>query len=102
MRGCSFAPRWSGDLPHTVPSRSNGLLVSALENHDDAGTVVEVTRSPARGALAVSDLRACAAGACRRLRGTKGELAGALAASPDARSVYVADRGGIAQIRIPP
>jgi sugar lactone lactonase YvrE len=73
-----------------------------LEEHDDAGTVVEVTRSPAGGALAVSDLRACSAGACRRLRGTNGELAGALAASPDGRSVYVADKGGIAQIRVTP
>jgi hypothetical protein len=72
-----------------------------LEHHG-AGTVVEVTRSAADGALAVSDLRGCAAGACHRLRGTNGELAGALAASPDGRSVYVADRGGIAQIRIPP
>jgi DNA-binding beta-propeller fold protein YncE len=101
-RGCSSAPRWSSDFPHTVSSRANGLLVSALEEHDDAGTVVEVTRSPAGGAPAVSDLRGCAAGACRRLRGTNGELAGALAASPDGRSVYVADKRGIAQIRVPP
>jgi hypothetical protein len=102
MRACSSAPRWSGDLPHTVSSRSNGLLVSAVEQRDGAGTVVEVSHSSANGALAASDLRACAAGACHRLRGTNGELAGALAASPDGRSVYVADGNGIAQIRIPP
>jgi DNA-binding beta-propeller fold protein YncE len=102
MRGCGIAPRWSGDLPHTVSSRSNGLLVSVSEQHDDAGTVVEVIRSPAGGPLAVSDLRACAAGACRRLRGTNGAQTGALAASRDGRSVYVADGAGIAQIRTAP
>jgi hypothetical protein len=102
MRGCAVAPRWSGELPHTVSSPSDGLLVSAVEHHNEAATVLAVSRQPTgAGALVVNDLRACAAGACRRLRGAHAEQAGALAISPDGRSLYVADGDGIAQIRIP-
>jgi len=98
--GCSVAPRWSGDHAHTVPSRSGGLLVSAVEQRDGDETVVEVTRSPTGGPLAVNDIRGCRAGRCRPLRGAAGETVGALAISPDGRSVYVAGGDGIAQIRI--
>jgi len=100
-RGCGTAPRWTASYPYTLPAASGGLLASAVERQDDAGTVVQITRSPAGGALAVNDLRECAPGLCRHLRGAQGELVGALAVSPDARSVYVADGDGIAQLRIP-
>jgi hypothetical protein len=99
MRACGAAPRWSGELPRTVPSSSGGLLVSAVDQHDNAVAVVEVTRSAA-GALAANDQRGCGVGRCRALRGGAGDMAGALAISPDGRSVYVADGDGIAQIRI--
>lgn len=100
-RGCGTAPRWMADYPYTLSAASGGLLASVVERHDDAGTVVEIKRSPAGGALAVSDLRECGPGVCRRLRGANGELIGQLAVSPDARSVYVGDGDGIAQLRIP-
>jgi hypothetical protein len=100
-RGCGTAPRWIADFPYTLSASSGGLLASAVERRDDAGTVVEVSRSPAGGALIVSDLRECGPGVCRRLRGANGELIGSVAVSPDARSVYVADGDGIAQLRIP-
>ena len=99
-RGCGTAPRWSASYPYTLSAPSGGLIASAVERRDDAGTVVQITRSPTGGALVVDDLRECAPGVCRRLRGANGELIGSLAVSPDARSVYVADGDGIAQLRI--
>lgn len=100
-RGCAAAPRWIANYPYTLSGASGGLLASAVEHRDDAGTVVEISRSPAGGALAVNDLRECGPGVCRRLRGANGELIGPVVASPDARSVYVSDGDGIAQLRIP-
>jgi hypothetical protein len=103
MRGCTgIAPRWSGEDPHAVASPSaGGLLVSAVEHHDEAETVVQVTGSPAGGALMVNDVRRCVTGRCRRLRGPSSNQVGALAISADGRSVYVAGVHGIAQIRLP-
>jgi hypothetical protein len=100
-RGCGTAPRWRADYPYTLAAASGGLLASAVEGRDDAGTVVAITPSPTGSALAVGDVRECGAGACRRLRGAAGELIGAIAVSPDARSLYVADGDGIAQLRMP-
>jgi hypothetical protein len=103
MRGCTgISPRWSGEVPHTVASPSDdGLLLAAVEHHDEGETVVEVTTSPAGGPLVVNDVRRCVAGGCRRLRGANSSQVGALAVSADGRSVYVAGVHGIAQIRLP-
>ena len=101
-RGCTaVAPRWSGDALHIAPSPSGGLLVSAVEHHDEGEAVVVVTRSSTGGALVVNDVRGCAAGVCRPLRGANSSEVGAIAVSPDGRSVYVAGVHGIAQIRLP-
>jgi hypothetical protein len=100
-RGCGAAPRWIANYPYTLSAPSGGLLASAVERRDDAGTVVQISRSPTGGALAVNDLRECGPGVCRRLRGADGELIGPIVISPDARSVYVADGDGIAQLRVP-
>lgn len=101
-RGCTgVAPRWSGEAPHTAPSPSGGLLVSAVEHHDEGETVVEVGRPSTGGALLVNDVRRCAAGVCQRLRGANSDQVGAIAVSSDGRSVYVAGVRGIAQIRLP-
>jgi hypothetical protein len=100
-RGCGTAPRWIAAYPYTLAAPAGGLLASAVERGDDAGTVVEVSRAPAGGGLIVSDLRACGPGVCRRLRGANGELIGSVAVSPDGHSVYVGDGDGIAQLRIP-
>jgi DNA-binding beta-propeller fold protein YncE len=97
----AVAPRWSGDAPHMAPAPSGGLLVSAVEHRDEGETVVLVARSSTGGALAVSDIRGCSAGACRRLRGANSNQVGAIAISPDGRSVYLAGVHGIAQIRLP-
>lgn len=100
-RECPVATRWSGDTARIVSSPSGALLISAVDQHDNAEAVVEVSPSPAGGALAANDLRGCPSGRCRRLRGATAEMAGALAISPDGRSVYVAGADGLAQIRIP-
>jgi DNA-binding beta-propeller fold protein YncE len=103
MRGCTrIATRWSGEFPHAVASPSDGgLLLSAVERHSEAETVVNVTDSPGGAALAVNDVRKCVVGGCRRLRGPNSNQVGALAVSEDGRSVYVAGGHGIAQIRLP-
>jgi hypothetical protein len=103
MRGCTgIAPRWSGEDPHAAAAPSDGgLLLSAVEHHDEGETVVEVTGSPGGAALVVNDVRRCVAGRCRRLRGANSNQVGALAVSADGRSVYVAGVHGIAQIRLP-
>jgi hypothetical protein len=103
VSGCALAPRWRVDTPTTVAFSSDGLLVTATEQHDNAVGVVEVARPPAGGSLVASDLRGCAAGACRRLRGTAPEqdVAVPMAVSPDGRSVYMGSGAGIAQIRVP-
>ncbi len=103
-RGCTrVAPRWSGEAPHIAPSPSpsDGLLVSAVEHHDEGETVVEVARPSAGGELVVNDVRGCAAGVCQRLHGANSDQVGAIAISPDGHSVYVAGVRGIAQIRLP-
>jgi DNA-binding beta-propeller fold protein YncE len=101
-RGCTrVAPRWFGEVPHIAPSPSDGLLVSAVEHHDEGETVVEVAHPSAGGALVVNDVRRCGAGACQRLHGANSDQVGAIAVSPDGHSVYVAGVRGIAQIRLP-
>jgi hypothetical protein len=100
-RGCSAAPGWRIDFPGIASAPSGGLLLSGVEPRHDAGAVVEVTRSASGGTLAVNDVRACAPGACPRIRGEAGELIGTLATSPGGRSLYVAVGDGIAQIRLP-
>ena len=100
LRGCGTAPRWIVDFPYTAPSPSGGLLLSAVEHQHHVGTVVQVSRS-STGALVVNDLRECGPGVCHRLRGAAGELIGPVASSPDARSVYLSQGDGIAQLRIP-
>jgi hypothetical protein len=103
MRGCTgIAPRWSGEVPHTVAAPSDdGLLLSAVERHGGGETVVEVTGSLPGAALVVNDVRRCVAGGCRRLRGANSNQVGPLAVSANGRSVYVAGVHGIAQIRLP-
>jgi hypothetical protein len=100
-RGCGTAPRWIIDFPYAVPTTSGALLMSAVEHRHHVGTVIQVSRPPAGGALVVNDLRECAPGSCRHLRGAYGELIGPIASSPDGRSVYLSQGDGIAQLRIP-
>jgi hypothetical protein len=100
--GCGANSTWRDglQLPPLSP-RPDVLLAGFDEAGGTAGALVQIARSPSTGALLASDVRGCEPAACPPLRGTQEESA-AIAASPDNRTLYLADGGGIAVLQVTP